>query len=82
MKFRKNVPKVILYPIGIGLLTALPFVIACMAATTDLSAVLGTSSGLPLIEIYLQGTGSRAAATVLMALFALCFFGCAVANGM
>ncbi len=53
-----------------------------MAAITDLDAVLETASGLPLIEIYYQGTGSRVGATVLMVLFAVCFFGCAVANGL
>jgi choline transport protein len=37
-------------------------------------------AGLPLIEIYYQGTGSRAAASVLMALFASCFFGCLTGN--
>ena len=52
-----------------------------MYAITDLNAVLNTSTGLPLIEIYRQGTGSQTAASILLAFFALCFFGCLVANG-
>jgi choline transport protein len=40
-----NVPKIILYPIVIGLITAFPFAIACMASITDLDSVLGTSTG-------------------------------------
>ena len=77
----KNVPKVILYPIGMGLITAFPFAVSCMTAITNLKEVLETPSGLPLIEIYYQSTGSRVGTTILMVLFAVCFFGCAVANG-
>lgn len=70
-----------LWPILMGLVTAWPFAVSCMASIVDIEAVLGTVTGLPLLEIYYQGTGSRAAATVLMSLFAVCFYGCAVANG-
>ncbi|KAI9039060.1 uncharacterized protein KD926_010045 [Aspergillus affinis] len=76
----KNAPKVILVPILIGLLTAWPFACACMNAITDVNAVLNTPSGDPLIEIYYQSTGSKGASSVLLALFAFCFFGCSVAN--
>lgn len=77
----KNVPKVIMYPLLMGLATAFPFTCACMFSIVDLQAVLGTVTGLPLIEIYYQGTGSKVAASVFMALFAFCFFGCLVGNG-
>ncbi|KAJ5581240.1 hypothetical protein N7450_007541 [Penicillium hetheringtonii] len=77
----KNAPKIILYPILIGLVTAWPFACACMYAITDVEAVLNTPSGLPLIEIYYQSTQSKSAASILLALFAFCFFGCSVANG-
>lgn len=77
----KNVPKVMLWPILMGILTAWPFAVSCMAAIVDVDAVIHTATGLPLLQIYYQGTGSRAAATVLMVLFAICFYGCAVANG-
>ena len=65
-----------------GILTAWPFAISCVASITDVQAVINTATGLPLLEIYYQGTGSKAGATVLMALFAFCFYGCAVANGL
>lgn len=77
----KNVPRVILYPLAMGLLTAFPFAAALLYSITDIEAVLNTVSGLPLIEIYYQGTGSYAAASVLMAIFAFCFFANLVANG-
>ncbi|KAF2493506.1 amino acid transporter [Lophium mytilinum] len=76
----KNVPKVIMYPLLMGLITAFPFAAALMYAITDLSAVLATPTGLPLIEIYRQGTGSNVAASILMAVFAFCFFSNLVAN--
>ncbi|CAG8240099.1 unnamed protein product [Penicillium salamii] len=77
----KNTPKIILLPILIGLGTAWPFACACMYAITDVQAVLDTPSGIPLIEIYYQSTKSKGASSVLLALFAFCFFGCTVANG-
>ncbi|KAH7245393.1 amino acid/polyamine transporter I [Fusarium tricinctum] len=76
----KNVPKVMIYPLLMGLLTAFPFAASLMYATKDISAVLNTTTGLPLFEIYYQGTGSRPVASVLMALFAFCFFANLVAN--
>ncbi|KAJ5094417.1 hypothetical protein N7456_010278 [Penicillium angulare] len=77
----KNAPKVIMFPVLIGLVTAWPFACSCMNAIVDVDAVLNTPSGVPLIEIYYQSTQSKAASTVLLALFAFCFFGCTVANG-
>jgi choline transport protein len=77
----KNVPKVILYPLVMGLVTAFPFAVSLMYAITDLEGVLHSVTGLPLIEIYYQGTGSYAAASILVALFAFCFFGDLIANG-
>lgn len=78
----KNVPKVILFPLVIGFLTAFPFTTALMYSTINIEAVFTTATGLPLLEIYYQGTGSKVAASVLLAMFAFCFFGCLVANGM
>ncbi|KAF7559738.1 hypothetical protein G7046_g4403 [Stylonectria norvegica] len=76
----KNVPRVMVYPLIMGLLTAFPFAASLMYAISDMEAVLNTATGLPLFEIYYQGTGSRSAATVLMALFTFCFFANLVAN--
>ena len=77
----KNIPKVILYPLLMGMITAFPFTASLLYSITDLKAVFNSPTGLPLIEIYYQGTGSKAAASVLMSLFAFCFFGNLVANG-
>lgn len=77
----KYVPMVMIYPLLIGLLTAFPFVASLIYAITDLDAVLGTVTSLPLIEIYFQATGSRIAASILLSAFTFCFFGCLVAVG-
>jgi len=76
----RTVPRVIVLPLIGGFVAAFPFAIACMYAITDVQAVLNTPTGLPLIEIYRQGTGSDVAASILVALFAFCFFGCLVGN--
>ncbi|KAF2169656.1 hypothetical protein M409DRAFT_52174 [Zasmidium cellare ATCC 36951] len=78
----RNVPKVIMWPILIGFVVAWPLAVAMMASIYDLEAVLTTPTGFPLIEVLYQGTGgSRAVATVFMALYALALFGCCAANG-
>jgi choline transport protein len=77
----KNVPKVILFPLAMGLLIAFPFTAVLMYSITDVTAVLTTATGLPLLEIYYQGTGSKVGASFLTAMFAFCFFGCLVAIG-
>lgn len=71
-----------MYPLLIGMVTAFPFLCACMFSIVDLRAVLGTVIGFPPLEIYLQATGSKEAASVAMAMFALCFFACLVGGGM
>jgi choline transport protein len=47
---------------------------------TDFEKVITTPTGLPLIEVYYQATGSKAGTSVLMVAFAICFFGCATAS--
>ncbi|KIW10678.1 hypothetical protein PV08_11642 [Exophiala spinifera] len=75
-----NVPKVIMYPVLMGFVTAFPFAISLSFVITDFERVITTPTGLPLIEVYYQATGSKAGTTILMLAFALCFFGCATAN--
>lgn len=61
-------------------MVALPFAISLAFVITDFDAVISTRTGLPIVEAYYQATGSKAGTVVLMAGFALCFFGCACAN--
>lgn len=64
-----------------GLLTSFPFAASLIYSTSDLTTVLDSITGLPLLEIYFQGTGSYAAASVLLAAFTFCLFGCLVGVG-
>ncbi|KAI1622209.1 amino acid transporter [Exophiala viscosa] len=75
-----NVPKVIVMPVFIGLITTWPFALACLFVIVDVERVIAPPSGMPLIEIYYQATGSKAATIALLAAFAFCLFGCATAN--
>jgi len=75
----KHVPKVIMMPLVMGLLTAFPFAASLIYSIKDLPAVL--SADMPLMEIYYQGTGSYVAASILLGFFAFCMFGCVVAVG-
>jgi len=59
---------------------AWPFAVACMYVITDVEKVVNPPSGISLIEIYYQATGSKVTTIVLLAAFAICLFGCAVAN--
>jgi len=77
----KNVPRVIVYPLIMGICTAFPFLCALLYSINDLSAVLSTPTGLPLLEIFFQATGSKAAAVLLASVFTFCMFGCLVAVG-
>ncbi|EXJ58334.1 hypothetical protein A1O7_05759 [Cladophialophora yegresii CBS 114405] len=75
-----NVPKVIMYPVLMGFVTCFPYAISLSFVITDFEKVISTPTGLPLIEVYYQATGSKAGTTILMVAFAICFFGCATAS--
>ncbi|KAB8229508.1 amino acid/polyamine transporter I [Aspergillus alliaceus] len=75
-----NGPKVILYPVLIGLMTVVPFACTCMFVIKDMDAILHAPSGLPLIQVYYQATQSSTTTVLLMVAFTVCFFACGVAN--
>ncbi|CAG9970781.1 unnamed protein product [Clonostachys byssicola] len=84
-----NVPKIIVRFVSFPHTTvlsrliaeaALPFSISCMYVIIDVERILNPPSGLSLLEIYHQATGSRLITSLLLAAFAICLFGCAVAN--
>jgi len=51
-----------------------------MYTITNVQRVLNPPSGIGLIEIYYQATGSAFTTALLLAAFAVCLFGYAVAN--
>lgn len=77
----KTIPLVTLFPPIIGLITAFPFLTSLMYSVTDLDAVLTNTRGLPLFEIYRQGTQSHIGASVLLGIFAFFQFSTLIACG-
>ncbi|KAK7223078.1 hypothetical protein V2G26_011081 [Clonostachys chloroleuca] len=75
----KTIPLVTLFPPIIGLITAFPFLTSLMYSVTDLDAVLTNTRGLPLFEIYRQGTQSHIGASVLLGIFAFFQFSTLIA---
>ena len=51
-----------------------------MFVVSDPEKIVNPPSGFPLIELYYQATGNKAATIILVAAFAFCIFGSAVAN--
>ncbi|EQB54870.1 amino acid permease [Colletotrichum gloeosporioides Cg-14] len=66
-------PKVIIYPVIIGLATVFPFACTCMFVIKDIDEILNAPSGLPLIQLYYQATDSRVITVLLMVAFAAAF---------
>ncbi|KAI0156971.1 choline transport protein [Xylariaceae sp. FL1272] len=68
-----DAPRAILYAVGVGGVTGTVFILVILFCITDPDTVLSTSTNMPIAELLLQGTGSRAAATVLTLALAICF---------
>ncbi|KAK4494535.1 hypothetical protein PRZ48_013891 [Zasmidium cellare] len=66
-------PQAILMAIGIAGVTEFAFLLVILFCIVDVDAVLSTSTGMPISELMLQATGSRAAATILTLMLAVCF---------
>lgn len=49
------------------------FLVVILFCMVDPTAVLSTNTGMPITELILQATGSRAAATILTLMLAVCF---------
>lgn len=73
------IPISILCTVGIGFLTSFCYVISMFFSLQDLAAVAESNTGMPILEIYRQATGSNAAAIVLGCLVLFTSFGCVIA---
>lgn len=73
-----NIPRAFVYTLLINGTMAFAFMVTCLYCITDVEAVLSTPTGFPIIQIFVQATGSTAAATVLdvmmMAIQVCCSF--------
>ncbi|KAH7176998.1 amino acid/polyamine transporter I [Dactylonectria macrodidyma] len=69
----RDAPLAIMYAIGVGGTTGTIFILVILFCLTDLASVIATSTGMPLIELVFQATGSRVAACVISCMLAICF---------
>ncbi|KAJ5387185.1 hypothetical protein N7509_009726 [Penicillium cosmopolitanum] len=65
------VPYALMSTLVIGFVTSFAFVVAMLYSLTDINAVIETSTGVPIYEIWLQATRSGAAATTFITLLAV-----------
>lgn len=68
-----DAPRAIIYAVIVGGVTGTAFILVILFCITDPETVLNTPTNMPIAELILQGTGSRAAATVLTLMLAVCF---------
>ncbi|KAI5927477.1 amino acid/polyamine transporter I [Camillea tinctor] len=68
-----DAPRAILYAVGVGGVTGTVFILVILFCIVDPEKVLDTATNMPIAELILQSTGSRAAATILTLMLAVCF---------
>ncbi|KAJ4244554.1 hypothetical protein NW762_014409 [Fusarium torreyae] len=69
----RDAPRAMLLAIVVGGVTGLVFIVVILFCLTDPVSVLSTSTGMPIVELFLQSTKSRAAATILALMLSICF---------
>ncbi|KAF4957262.1 hypothetical protein FSARC_11358 [Fusarium sarcochroum] len=69
----RDAPLAMVYAVGVGGTTGTIFVLVMLFCLTDLQGIVATSTGLPIVELILQATGSRAGTTFLTLMLAICF---------
>ncbi|KAI1816332.1 choline transport protein [Poronia punctata] len=68
-----DAPRAMLYAVGVGGVTGTFFILVILFTITDPETILNTATNMPISELIFQSTGSRAAATVLTLVLAVCF---------
>ncbi|EXA34055.1 hypothetical protein FOVG_14912 [Fusarium oxysporum f. sp. pisi HDV247] len=69
----RDAPLAMVYAVGVGGTTGTIFILVMLFCLTDLSGIVATSTGMPIVELILQATGSRAGTTFLTLMLAICF---------
>lgn len=76
----KIIPKAIMSTVALGFATSWVFCLAMFFSITDLEALLTTSTGVPILELFYQSLESRIGASVLGALIVATGLGCQIAS--
>lgn len=74
------IPIAIIGTVTIGLVTALSYAIAMFFCVTNLSAIINSSTGLPILDIYYQALRSKPGALCLGTLLFLTALGCTISS--
>ncbi|KAL7782934.1 amino acid/polyamine transporter I [Trichoderma ceciliae] len=69
----RDAPRAMMYFIVIGGLTGLVFILVILFCLVDRDTILSSRTGMPIVELILQATKSRAAATILSLMLSICF---------
>ncbi|KAJ4854698.1 amino acid permease domain-containing protein [Trichoderma breve] len=69
----RDAPRAMLYSIVIGGVTGFAFILVMLFCLVDPDTILSTPTGMPIVELILQATKSRAAATILSLMLSVCF---------
>ncbi|OAQ93942.1 choline transport protein [Purpureocillium lilacinum] len=69
----RDSPRAMIYAILVGGVTGSAFIIVILFCLTDPETILATTTGMPIIEMVLQATKSRSAATILSFMLSICF---------
>lgn len=74
---RKEAPRAIVMSVYIGSITGFIFLISLCFCIGDIETTAGTATGVPVIEIFFNSTGSVAGASVLASLISVITLVCA-----
>ncbi|KAF4345217.1 choline transporter [Fusarium beomiforme] len=69
----RDAPRAMLLAIVIGGVTGFLFILVILFCLTDPATILASNTGMPIVELFLQSTKSRAAATILALMLSICF---------
>ncbi|WXC60292.1 hypothetical protein SNK03_006154 [Fusarium graminearum] len=69
----RDAPLAMVYAVGVGGTTGTIFILVMLFCLTDLPSIVATNTGLPIVELISQSTGSRAGATFLTLMLGICF---------
>ncbi|KAG7107530.1 Choline transport protein like [Verticillium longisporum] len=73
----RDAPRAMVYAIAVGGVTGLAFILVMLFCLTDPATVLASPTGMPIVELILQATKSRAGTCVLTLMLGVCFInGC------
>ncbi|KAF0639277.1 hypothetical protein FPSE5266_10246 [Fusarium pseudograminearum] len=69
----RDAPLAMVYAVGVGGTTGTIFILVMLFCLTDLPSIVATNTGLPIVELIFQSTGSRAGTTFLTLMLGICF---------